>query len=375
MAVGGMIGGGIFSTLGVVVAAAGKWAWLSFAIGGLIALATGHSYVVLTTAIDKPGGSYQFLRELGYRRLARASAWVLTLGYILTVSVYGYTFAAYVTELFAGSAWTMRIVAAAVIVALAGVNLMGVGEASAVEVFAVWAKLAILLALAVAGFLAWDPHRLQPAHAPGLGGAIAGAGAVFMAYEGFQLLAYDYADLVDRNWLFPRVVPAAIVAACLVYVSVALGATMLVGADAVVAKGEVALAIAGEAALGSVGLVAMTLAAVFSAGSAINATLFATARLARTAALEGDMPRIFARVDKEGVPYAGLVLISAAAVLLSAIGGLGGLVTSASMVFLVLFAVVNALATRARHAAIAWAGLAGTIAAAAALCVHLLGWG
>ena len=30
MAVGGMIGGGIFSTLGVVIGIAGAWAWLSF---------------------------------------------------------------------------------------------------------------------------------------------------------------------------------------------------------------------------------------------------------------------------------------------------------------------------------------------------------
>jgi len=36
MAVGGMVGGGIFSTLGVVVGIAGAWAWLSFAAAGLI---------------------------------------------------------------------------------------------------------------------------------------------------------------------------------------------------------------------------------------------------------------------------------------------------------------------------------------------------
>lgn len=40
MAVGGMVGGGIFSTLGVVVGIAGAWAWLSFAAAGLIALAS-----------------------------------------------------------------------------------------------------------------------------------------------------------------------------------------------------------------------------------------------------------------------------------------------------------------------------------------------
>jgi len=49
MAVGGMVGGGIFSTLGVVVRIAGPWAWLSFAVAGLIALRAGYSYVKLAT--------------------------------------------------------------------------------------------------------------------------------------------------------------------------------------------------------------------------------------------------------------------------------------------------------------------------------------
>lgn len=36
MAVGGMVGGGIFSTLGVVIGIAGAWAWLSFVAAGLV---------------------------------------------------------------------------------------------------------------------------------------------------------------------------------------------------------------------------------------------------------------------------------------------------------------------------------------------------
>jgi hypothetical protein len=65
MAVGGMIGGGIFSTLGVVVGIAGPWAWLSFAAAGLVALAAGYSYVKLAIYYDEGGGS------LPYRKLVR----------------------------------------------------------------------------------------------------------------------------------------------------------------------------------------------------------------------------------------------------------------------------------------------------------------
>lgn len=39
-----MVGGGIFSTLGVVIGIAGAWAWLSFLAAGLVAFCTAYSY-------------------------------------------------------------------------------------------------------------------------------------------------------------------------------------------------------------------------------------------------------------------------------------------------------------------------------------------
>ena len=63
MAVGGMVGGKIFSTLGVVVGIVGLRAWLSFAVAGLIAFATGYSYVRLADYYGEGGGAFTFLRE------------------------------------------------------------------------------------------------------------------------------------------------------------------------------------------------------------------------------------------------------------------------------------------------------------------------
>ena len=88
IAVGGMVGGGIFSTLGVVISSAGHWAALSFVLGGLVAYATGHSLAALTVEKDEAGGIYTFLRDLKFTRLARVSAWVLLAGYVLTCAVY-----------------------------------------------------------------------------------------------------------------------------------------------------------------------------------------------------------------------------------------------------------------------------------------------
>jgi len=374
MGVGGMIGGGIFSTLGVVVADAGQWAWASFVVGGLIALATGHCMAELTISTNKAGGIYRFLRALGYDRLAKASAWVLILGYTLTVAVYAGTFGSYVANALGGPAWLPRAIAVAVIGVFAGVNLRGVSDAARIEIAIVWGKIAILSGLAFLGLEHFDPQRLAVPHHTGGAGVLAGAASVFMAYEGFELLAYDYDEMVDRTRLIRRVMPLTIGAAMLVYVAVALATPMLTPTAEIIANGEIALATAGQAALGLAGLLAVTAAAAMSTGSAINATLFSTARLAFEVAEERELPNAFARRNALGSPFVGVLTIAGAALVLDLVGGLEGLITGASIVFLLVFGAINLLAwwEKAVSWPIAAFGTLGAAAATVVLLAHLL---
>ncbi|MCB2067267.1 MAG: APC family permease [Erythrobacter sp.] len=377
MAVGGMIGGGIFSTLGVVITVAGQWTWFSFLLGGLVALASGHSYSALTRHFGKSGGSYLYLRESGWNRLARVVVWTLVVGYILTVSVYAVTFGAYAANVFGAPGWVRLLAAIAAIVVLAGVNLLGASEATLLEKVAVWGKLVILLGLAGIGLWHWAPERLElhPGDPTSFSAALVGMGVVFMAYEGFQLLSYDYDEMRDAPRTIAVAMPTAIVVTALTYIAVSLGATMLAGAPAIVAEAEVALALAGRDALGLAGFVAVSVAATFSAGSAINATVFATARLAETAAKDGELPRLFASRDARDVPWFGTLVISGAAIVMVLLGNIAGLVEGASFVFLLVFGLVNALAIhhRAGKAWIAMVGLAGSLAGAAMLLLYLCG--
>ncbi|AKM10571.1 hypothetical protein [Croceicoccus naphthovorans] len=70
--------------VGVVIQVAGEWAALSFLIGGLIAWCSGHSYAELTVRRGAPGGSDEFLRDIGQHGLARWLMRVLIAGYMLT---------------------------------------------------------------------------------------------------------------------------------------------------------------------------------------------------------------------------------------------------------------------------------------------------
>ena len=91
MAVGGMIGGGIYTLAGVIVDIAGPWAWSSILIGALIALATVHSYSQLTLSTCSTGiPATLYLRE-GKQAFARVLAAALLVIYVLALAVYTFT--------------------------------------------------------------------------------------------------------------------------------------------------------------------------------------------------------------------------------------------------------------------------------------------
>ncbi len=374
MAVGGMVGGGIFSTLGVVVGIAGAWAWLSFATAGLIALAAGYSYVKLAALYGEGGGAFTFLRKINANEFAGSLSWVLIVGYVLTNAVYAFTFGQYLGNVVGFGPWFPRATAVAITAVFVGLNLRGVGEAGGVEVFLVWFKLAVLTALAGWGLAEWDPAMLsRGVPNAGIASALFGGASIFMAYEGFQLLTYDYDDIENPGKTLPRAVLSAIVVVIMVYILVALGTATLIGADAVVKNKEVALAIAGQKALGTFGLVLVTVAAAFSTGSAINATLFATARLAHSVAHAGELPAALGQKNGAGIPDRAVIGLGAAAAALAAIGTLTTLVEAASFAFLFTFCVVCGLAYRQRAGLriVTGFGVLAGAAASVALAVRL----
>ncbi len=374
MAVGGMVGGGIFSTLGVVIGVAGPWAWLSFVIAGLIALAAGYSYVKLAEYYGEGGGAFTFLREINAEGFAGSLSWILIIGYVLTNAVYAFTFGQYLGHVIDLGVWFPRLAALAIMGVFIVLNLRGVGEAGGVEIFLVWFKLVVLVGLAGWGLAKWQPALLsQGVPDATLASALFGAASVFMAYEGFQLLTYDYEDISNPQRTLRRAVLSAIIVVIVVYVIVAIGTTMLIGADQVVAHKEVALAIAGQKAAGLIGLILVTIGAAFSTGSAINSTLFATARLAHEVARDGELPAVLEHRNAADVPDRAVIGLGALAALLAVIGSLNSLVEAASLAFLFTFAVVCGLAfyQKVGLRSITGMGLLAGLAAAITLIVRL----
>ncbi len=375
MAIGGMIGGGIFSVLGLTIDLAGHLAFAAFLIGGLIAGLTAHAYAGLSLRAGRAGGPFTYLRDEGHARPAAWVAWLLILGYVFALAVYAFTFGHYLANVVGAPAPVARLSGVGILAVFVAVNLRGVATSGLTEDIVVVTKLAVLGGVALIGLAAFSPTRLSPLDNQGTLGIFLGAAVIFVAYEGFELLPYDYDDIAEPRRTLPRALYLSVAVVVLVYVAVTLAAQMLLPDRTITAQKEVAFALAGQQALGGFGLWAATVGALFSTSSAINATLFATARLVRDVSQANELPAALAR-ERGGLPIGAVLAIALPGAAFSLLPGITEIVSFGSLAFLLVFGLVNLL--HARHTAsagwdrgLAYLGSSACFAAAGGLLYYL----
>jgi hypothetical protein len=374
MAVGGMIGGGIFSVLGVAITLAGNLAAGCFVLGGVLAGLTAHSYAGLTARVGRSGGPFAALRDEGHPQLGGWLLWLLIFGYMVAMAVYSFTFGRYAANAVGGGLLVARLLSIAVVVGFLAVNLRGIRLSKLTEDTIVATKLLVLGGIGVIGIAQLSADRLTPLLDRGIGGLFLGAATVFFAYEGFELITYDRDDMRDPQRTMRRALYLAVAIVAAIYVGVTLGAQMLASDALIVAKKEVAFVAVGEEALGAVGRWVAIVGAVLATGSAINATLFSAARLMHDASAAGDVPPVLGR-EHRGLPVAALLVISGVGAAMAMLPGITRVIVVGSAGFLAVYTIVNALEAREgvcrRDRVIATIGFLGCVGALGCLVVQM----
>lgn len=372
--VGGMIGGGIFSVLGVAITLAGNLAFGCFVLGGVLAGLTAHSYAGLSARVGRSGGPFARLRDEGHATLGGWLLWLVVFGYMVAVAVYAFTFGRYAANALGAPVGVARLCSIGVVGGFLVVNLRGVRLSALTEDLVVVVKLAVLGGIGAVGIAQFDAGRLTPLLDGGVDGLLLGAATVFFAYEGFELVTYDRDEMVEPDRTVPRALYASVAIVAAVYVAVTIGAQMLASDALIVAQKEVAFVAVGEAALGAAGRWIAILGAVLATGSALNATLFSAARLVRDASAAGDFPAVLGRA-RDGLPVAALVVIAAAGAALAMLPGITRVIVIGSAGFLGVYALVNALqateGVRRADRVVGAVGLVGCVGALGALVVEL----
>lgn len=347
--IGGMVGGGIFAVLGVAAVQARGATPLAFLVGGVVAALTAYSYAKLSVRYRSAGGTVALVDGVfGVSGLTGSLNIILWAGYIATTALYATAFGNYAASLFLGGSDPSPLMLNGLILVGVAVpwliNLTNAGLIARSEGAVVALKMVILMVVVAAGVPHVTTSRLMVDTWPTPFDIVAAGMLIFVAYEGFELIANSSDDVKNPGRNLPRAFALSVGLVVALYFAVSVVVVGSMSPEDIQAAADFALAEAASASLGELGFVLVGISAVLATFSAINATLYGSARLSYTIASEGELPDVLEErtwsqpVGLHITAFAGLAI--AVGLTLDAISSLS------SSIFLIVFAVVNAAAVR-----------------------------
>jgi amino acid transporter len=374
--IGGMVGGGIFAVLGLAVQLSGGGTPVAFAMAGAVALLTAYSYARLSAAYPSQGGTVEFLnRAFGPGLITGGLNVLLWQSYVIMLSLYAYAFGSYGASYFPPEHHDLarHLLASAAVIVLTAMNAAGADIVGRSERLIVALKIAILVFFLAVSLWTVDPRQLAPDTWTDPLRLVAGGMLIFVAYEGFELIANTAADVSRPRIILPRAYFVSVLFVAALYVLISMAVVGNLSLDQIVSARDYALAEAARPVLGHAGFALIVAAALLSTGSAINATLYGAARLSYVIAKEGELPRVFER-RLWRQPIEGLLLTAALTLVVANAVDLSGIAMMGSAGFLVIFAVVNVANLRLRRETQARPALAAAAAAACVAALAMLLW-
>jgi amino acid transporter len=264
----------IFSNVG------GPWQLMGvWVLGGVLSLIGAFCYAELTTAYPYSGGDYVYLTRAYGRWVGFLFGWA-QLAAILTGSIgaMAYVFADYSARLWSldKGRWAVWLAAASVVL-LAVINVLGIQVGKTVQNLLTIAKLGGMAAIVGAGLLWGSGASLEsvPLEGPGLGLAMI---FVLYTYGGWNDAAFVAADVRDRRKNLPRVLLLGTGTIMVIYVLVNAGYMWGLGFEGVRASDAPAADVLGKL-VGNWGSNAMCLVVMISALGAINGMIFTGSRV------------------------------------------------------------------------------------------------
>lgn len=336
-----MIGGGIFSVLGIAVGISGHAAPLAFALGGIIAALAGYSYVRLAMAFRSDGASFTYLEKAFPKQpnIGGLMGWTVIVGYVGTLALYAFTFGAYGADLLGNpdSSALRLALSVGVLLFFMLVNLRGVHASGLSEDLIVLTKVLILALFGVAGMTSVQRDHVLPVFDQGITSVFVAGATVFVAFEGFQLITNAVCETRNADRNTPRGIYGSIAVATGIYLLVAFVAIGNLTPTEFAAANEYALAVAAEPVLGHTGQVLVGIAALLSTSSAINATAFGASRMMAQMATDEMMPKAFSfRSRDTHVPWIALVVLTLLGIAFTTLNSLEMIASFSSITFLVV---------------------------------------
>lgn len=337
LATGTTLSAGLFLLPGIAAINAGSAITLSYLIAVLPLIPATFCIVELTTAMPKAGGVYYFLdRSMGplLGTIGGIGTWLaMVLKVAFALIGIGVYLGLFIPEL------PIVSVAIGIAIALGILNILGAdtsGKLQIVLVFLVILALAVLIGSAV--------PELNFSHfnnylEPGSGAIISTAALVYISYSGITKVTSLSEEVENPERNLPLGIFLALGTAILIY---GIGTAVMVG---IVPMEKLAgdlspVATVAETLFGRVGVIVISIAALFAFISVANAGTMSASRYPLAMSRDFMMPSFLQRLGKNGTPLNAIVFTVATTVVILLVLDTTGIVKIASAFQLLMFMLV-----------------------------------
>ena len=342
LGIGSMVGAGIFVLLGEAGAIAGNLVWVSFIIGGIVALLSGYSLGKLAIAYPSRGGIIEYLVQCyGEGFFSGSISILLYLSALVALAMVAKTFGTYATMMLFNhySIFWVDIFTIVVLFTFMMINLLGSSTTAFSENIIVIFKLAVLIIFTIAAFFYINPELLLPKNAPPPFNILASVGLTFFAYEGFRVITNTVEDLENPKKNVLRAMIIAISLVMVLYVAVTIAVFGNLPLEEIIKAKDYVLAEAAKPAFGEKGFIIMSIAALVSTASSINANLYAVTNVTYQMAKEGQLPKVYQKNVLKSTE--GLIISTFIIMLLALFFNLTEIATIGSITMLFIHAIVH----------------------------------
>lgn len=306
LAVGMVVGAGIFRSPALVAEAAGSSFWLfaAWIAGGVVTAIGALCYAELATAFPHPGGDYHFLRLAYGRAWSFLFAWarfaVINSG---SIALLGYVLGDYLNVVAPLGPAGPAVYAAVAVVVLTAFNLRGAGRGhdaadyglTGLEVMGLLVMVTAAIALIVRGVPAADSLHLASIEAPA---ATFGYALVYalLAFGGWSEIATLSAEVRDPKRGMPRALLLAVALITALYLAVNWAFWYGLGLEGLASSQAPAAELIAKA-FGPWASAITALAIAFAVITSINATIVVGARTTFACARDWPAVRAIGRWD------------------------------------------------------------------------------
>jgi amino acid transporter len=340
MAVGTMIGASIFSIFGLGAKIAGKDLPEAFILSGIYVLVVAYSYAILGGKIISNAGPIAFiLKGLGDSIVTGALSILMWLTYVISIALFVKGFAGYLLPFIhiESTTVTIGIVEVIVISFFTALNFFGSKAVGKAEFYIVLVKLSILLVFILGGFMTINWGMAKPSFDTVHTSSLLNASIIFfLSYMGFGLITNASENMKNPKKNVPLAIFISILFVMVFYILISLVTIGNLPLADIIKAQENALAIAAKPFLGNFGFILITVGALFSISSALNATIYGGANISYSLAKDGELPEFYERKiwfkSTEG-----LYLTAGLGLLFALFFNLGAIASITSTVFTVIY--------------------------------------